>query len=228
MPSTPERRRYLRRKVRKAVKRIRNIRYGRLSKFRRTRPFFYKQTVNGTAITGVLSRYFNQTASDAAYGLQFRAVDVDNWSQFSSLYDQYCITKIVLKLIPMLTNNPVQPISGASMVNPGLVGTAIDTDDDSVTATLPYFQQYESFRFQNTLSNRTITRKFVPGIKEYTLTSAGTSVAGATKKKQWLDCANSNVSHYGCKVFIEKYNNANAPQIWQVMAYYYIKFRNVR
>lgn len=230
MPPRTIRRRVGRPRVyQKSVAVRRRMRLGqRRTKFRRTRPFFYKQTVNGGNITGILTRYINQTAGDSAYGLSFRATDIDNWSQFSALYDQYCITKIVVRLIPMLTNNPVQNLTTSSMVNPGLIGTAIDTDDSSVTATLPYFQQYESFRYQNTMSARTITRSFTPGIKSYVLSTAGTAVPGATKKKQWIDCAQATVDHYGLKIFVEKYNNANAPQLWQVICTYYLKFRNVR
>lgn len=214
-----------------ATKRRKKLRRGRRPlkrRYGRTRPFSYKQVVNGVNITGVGSRFVAQTSSNRNISFEFRAADLDNWTQYSALYDQYCLTKVVVKLIPMLTQNNVQPISGTSLINPGITGTVIDTDDSNTLSTLNDYQQYESFKFQNAMSGKPIVRVITPGIKNYMISTGGASVPAGTKRKQWIDCSQGTVSHYGLKWFIDQYYSINAPQQWQVLAYYYIKFRNVR
>lgn len=205
------------------------MRYGRYSKYRLTRPFFYKQTVNGSSLTGITARFINQQISAQNIALEFRAVDLPQWGTMNALYDQYCITKIVLKFVPMTTSNDFNgTVAGINIANPGIFATVIDRDDSNPLGSLTDYQQYESFKMVPCISTRTHTRIVTPSVRTYNITTGGGSQPSGIKTKQWIDCAQGSVSHYGLKIYVDPYGSANAVQCWQVFATYYVKFRNVR
>lgn len=212
---------------RKAAGVRRRLRRGLM--FRNTRPYFYKQTVNGNAITGILSRFINQTIAPQHLALEFRASDLPQWSTMSGLYDQYCITKIVLKFTPMTTTNPINgTVAGINVSNPGIFASVIDYDDATPLTSLAEYQQYQTFRMTPCITTRSHKRILTPYIRFYNIQTGGASVPATVKKRQWIDCGESNVSHLGLKIYVDPYGTANAPQLWQVFATYYVKFRNVR
>lgn len=212
----------------RAIARRKAMRRGR-RKFGRTRPFYYKQTVDGVSINGVGARFVEQSGGAAKHvAMEFRAQDVPNWSAFSSLYDQYQITKIVVKMIPMITNNTPLPSAGLSVLNPGITGTVIDVDDAVALTSLNQYEQYESFKFQNMYSTRPIVRTIVPHSRTYMVQAGGASVPAGTVAKKWYDCAYGAISHCGLKWYLDQYYDINSRQYFQVLATYYIKFRNVR
>lgn len=192
------------------------------------RSFYYKQAIDGTMIRGIGARTISQSASAYFKGLEFNADQLPNWSSLSALYDQYCITKVVLKFTPMINVNNVQPLSGTSLVSPGILATVLDYDDPSNPTTLAELQQYQTFKSQPAISFQKHVRVFVPGTKVDVISFGGGSSQANTKKRLWLDCSHGNISHYGCKIYLDAQGNANAPAVYQVEGYMYIKFRNVR
>lgn len=195
---------------------------------RKPNVYFYKQAINGNYITGISSRTITQGVSATYYGFEFQAGNLPNWAAFSALYDQYCITKIVLRLIPMTNVNNVQPLTGASLGNPGLIASVIDTDDGTAPTALSQLEQYQSYKSQPVISQRTHTRIFVPGVDLTAIQTGGAAVNAMNKKYQWIDCAHSSIAHFGMKIYLDAYANANAPASYQVQGFAYIKFRNVR
>lgn len=230
------RRRSSRRRTRAPGRKPMNA-FGMLSRLRRFGQFgnqtvpntyYYKQAINGSYITGIGSRTISQNVGATYFGMEFRADQLPNWSAFNALYDQYMITKIVIRLIPMLNVNNVQPTAGTSLFNPGIIATIIDTDDGTAPTALAQLEQYQSYQSQPIISTKTIQRVFVPGVDSTALASGGAVVNAVNKKLQWLDCAYGNIAHFGMKIYLDAYANANAPANYQVQGFMYIKFRNVR
>lgn len=203
-------------------------RYGQIKVPKNPNLYYYKQAINGNYITGISSRIITQGVGATFYGFEFQAGNLPNWSAFSALYDQYCITKFVIKLIPMTNLNGVQPLTGASLGNPGIIATLIDTDDGTALTTLAQMEQYQSYKSQAVISTKTITRTFVPGVDTTVIQTGGAAVNAMNKKLQWIDCSFSSIAHFGMKIYLDAYANANAPASYQVQGYCYIKFRNVR
>lgn len=188
----------------------------------------YKQAINGSYIAGIGSRTIQQAVGPAYYGLEFQAANLPNWAAFSALYDQYCITKIVIKLIPMLNMNGVQPLAAGSLLNPGIIATVIDTDDATAPSSLAVMEQYQSYKSQPVISQKTITRVYVPGVDSTVVAGGGAVVSAINKKLQWIDCAFGNIAHFGMKIYLDAYASANVQAAYQVQGFVYIKFRNVR
>lgn len=199
-----------------------------LRKFRQQRVFFYKQAVDGVNITGISARYVNQTASNQHKALEFKLNDIPQASQLASLYDQYQITKIVLKFIPMMDSNGASAVASTSVLNPGVIATVLDYDDANALANLNEYEQYQTFKVQPAISRRTHTRIIYPAIQDYMLNAGGAGLPAGVKRRQWIDCSQGSISHKGLKLYIDQYYNVNCPQSWQVFATYYVKFRCVR
>lgn len=197
-------------------------------RIQRPNVYFYKQAIDGSLITGIGARTITQQSGVSNYACEFRVSTLPNWNALSALYDQFCLTKVVFKLIPMVNINGVQPLAASTLISPGLLATVVDTDDGNVLSNLTDYESYQSYRCQPAMSTRTHTRVVVPALRVVTVATGGTQQPGAPKKKQWVDCAYPTTSHFGIKIFLDAYGNFNAPACYQVQAIYYVKFRNVR
>lgn len=141
-------------------------------------------------------------------------------SNFTGLYDEYRINKVVIKFLPKF-NNTLQGTGIANYMNQ--VHTAIDYDD---SLSLPTAQaineitQYQSHKI--TPGARVVTRVIVPKVE---LTSSG--AGQAPKSRQWLDCDNTSVLHNGLKVVIPPADNASSLICYDTQITVYMSFRNV-
>lgn len=157
-------------------------------------------------------------ATSTHYG--FTLNNLPNATDFTNLFDQYCIKKVVWKLIPRFSQ------FNASYSNPNnlfaQVHTAIDYDDALAlpTATgLAEINQYESHRM--TRANQTHKRVIVPKVE---LTGASSAFP---KSYQWIDCDNINALHNGLKIFIPQLDGTGNSLTYDVQMTYYIKCKNV-
>lgn len=198
-----------------------------------TRTYPFKRTMATIPFIGAgLPRFISQASSATNLSAEFSLNQLPGYSEFTNLYDQYKITKIVVKLIPMMNVNNVQPYDGTSaglsLLNPGLIGSVLDFDDATNLANLTDYLQYQNWRSQPAISSRTHVRVFKPTVKGLDLNAGGSSVASSVGRSGWLDCAASAVPHYGVKVYMDPYYHVNAPQTWQLMTTMYVRFKNVR
>lgn len=220
------RRRYFRRRRPVRRRRFINRKYSKFVKKAISGKIYrFKRSVDGATINTGLSRIITQGAGLQHFGFYFTLADVPGSTEFTSLFDQYRINKVVMRFMPMINVNNVQPVAGASVTNPGLMGTVIDHDDVSTLATITDYEQYQTWKCQPAISLRTHTRVIRPRIAVGAYAGAFTSYANT---KGWIDCGSPNVQHYGLKFYMDAYGNANAAQTYQVMATYYLSFRDVR
>lgn len=224
----PVRRYKARPRRRRTTRAVRPFKMFRRPRFNRPSVYYYKQVVDGSLILGIGSRTITQQSTASNFAPEFRVSSISNWSALSSLYDQFCISKVVLKFIPMVNVNNVQPLAGSTLTNPGLLATVIDTDDASPLSTIQEYEQYQSFKSQPAISMKTHTRVVRPAIRAVGVATGGAQQPSLPKSNQWIDCAYSTTSHFGVKIFLDAYGNFNASACYQVQAIYYLKFRNVR
>lgn len=164
--------------------------------------------------------------------------DVPNYTEFTSLYDQYQIKGIKITLYPKFSEvagvgeQTVGGISGYGSLNlMGQIASVIDYDGISTTPSMNDLVQYQNLRI--TRGHQTHHRYFKPAVASsvFKNTSALTSAYGMVKNK-WLDCSNADVTHYGLYGIVDLSNLSpsflGVNVDYDVKVDYYLAFKNVR
>lgn len=194
----------------------------------------YKQCVRGGRISVGFAGLDNLVQANANVQSQI-VVSLNDCPQaatFTALYDQYRINKVVLKFIPMnnsfsATSNQTESALSLTSAHPGCLHTVIDTDGNP-SSTLDGMSEYPSFKIYPVFSGKIVTMTAVPGIQMASQVAGGGSATNITKKKQWIDCNSSQVNHFVGGYLLNPYVNNLTYQSYQIYAYYYLSFRNVR
>jgi len=160
---------------------------------------------------------YNVSAANVAAGVGFNLNLVPNASEFTTLFDQYRIDKIVWTLMPR-GNSAEQ---GTNNLNTK-VFTVIDYDDETAPANLNVLMQYPNVKCTTLAQNH--RRTLVPKFATQQFISAVATGYGA--RTGWLDCDNSNIPHYGLKLWIQ--NPISGSQIIDIKTDFYLSFKGVR
>lgn len=180
----------------------------RVYNFKRT--LFLENSIGVTAAGTLYSNHFGFTL-----GMLPAATD------FTNLFDQYRINKVVWKAIPKF--NTVNALSGAGNALLAQVHTAIDYDDSAALPTgtaLSEITQYQTHRMHR--GTAVVRRTIVPKAE---LTGSGASVF--PKAYQWIDCDNTAILHNGIKVVIPKPLPAGTEMWYDVQMDVYLSCKNV-
>lgn len=197
-----------------------------------TSKYSFKRIANITDIVAGI-------AGAAANGSYVFSLDqLPNFTEFTNLFDQYRINKVVLKLIPQFNQSTYNVGHPSSTIPSGLPAgrnprlfIANDYDDDTVPANADVLRQYANVKVYPVMNNKTITHIITPAtqMQAYeTLASTGY----VPKFKQWINCSDNNVPHYAVKWSLE--NTAaifNDPALqctfFKVEATFYVAFKGV-
>lgn len=145
-----------------------------------------------------------------------------NVSDFTNLFDQYCIDKVEVTYIPRYDNSD---ISNLSYQLPRIYGV-VDHDDAATPTNIDQLMQYANLK--SAQFNKPFKVAYVPSVA---VQSYGTVLASGfmPKTHQWVDINNSSVAHYGHKVWIDLHSS-----IWgtgfkvDLLVKYYFKCKNLR
>lgn len=174
-----------------------------------------KQPTQYFTRTVYLPAYFSLIAGGAAAGssLNFTLSQVPDYTDFTTLYDQYKIKAVKCTLIPRHTE------VGLGTITQGNMWSVLDYDDSAIPTSLDALLQYQNTK--RTRMNQTHSRYLKPMV--------GTALAGgstAPKRNQWIDATNSGVEHRGIKFWFDQ--RGTAPVTYDVQIKYYLAFKNVR
>lgn len=152
-------------------------------------------------------------------GTDFFFSSLPNVTDFTNLYDMYMIKKIVVKLIPRITEATLN--SGATTSNTNLpqVHSVIDYDDVTVPTSVNDLVQYQNHKM--TRGHQIHTRTFVPKVE---MTSNG---ANAPQAYRWLDCDAAVVPHRGIKWWFNAPNVAGTSVYYDLLVTYYFACKSV-
>lgn len=177
----------------------------------------------GTTISGV----FNTTGTAFnVFDVQFRLGDLPNSAEFTALYDQFMLSKIVIKFIPQRTlaetNNTA--LSG------GFAGCrllSVIDHDDATNITADGGREYDSCKITpyGVIHKRVIVPSVLRQMYESNIATAYTPAF-----KQWISTTDPNTIHYGLKGGIIM-NDAAATTnsvAYSIEAKYYFKCKNVK
>lgn len=164
--------------------------------------------------------------------LSFTLSALPNYSEFTALFEQYRINGVKLTFVPSADSLDInqQQQNSSSAINwttiPRLY-TAIDKDGNGQYASENAILQYGNHRIiRNPMRAFTIYVKH-PCVQMGTANLV-TIVGGAPKARQWLDCDNYNVQHWGAVVggIVPYQGGTTVNMAYQVIATYYMQFKN--
>lgn len=168
----------------------------------------------------------------ASFSLQFLLEDIINYTEFTALFDKFRIRGIAVRLIPFFTSSLTGAAftSTAAQMQP-LLHTIIDHDDvirpsDDETG-LNTIRQYDTYKMMR-LGPKIFRRYLVP--KAQTIVrGVGTDGYAQVGKNVWLDCATTQIPHYGLKGILE-WNNPGSSTLLHIKAEYtaYLEFKDTR
>lgn len=161
------------------------------------------------------------TPGAAAFGqaIDFQLNRVPNYTEFTGLYDQYCIKGVKVTLIPRFTELSL----GAAQI--GNVWSVLDYDDNATPATVSQLLQYQNLK--RTQMNKIHSRYLKPAISQATFAPAGV-VAYTVAKNKWIDVTYDTTTHFGVKLWFDGIPAASSPVIFDATVKYYLAFKNVR
>jgi len=146
---------------------------------------------------------------------------LDQASTFVSLFDQYRIDAIRFIMKPY--SNAVQVPTASTTSFQGMYNV-IDYDNSTALGSTLAARQYDNC--METEPYETWCRVFRPRIA---MSAYNGSFAGyANMQPEWIDCANSDVRHYGIKLYLPPCTASQAIlQSWNVQVEYFISFRSM-
>lgn len=202
--------------------------YGRYrnSRYRRHRHYYSRFAPRSRLNQGTIYRYKRTvdygliafTTANQYAGRTFKLNDLPDYAEWTATYDEYRISGIVVRYVPMATTEEAT----TSAYNTGLLHSAVDYDDATAPASVDEILQYQNHKL--TRFNQELRTYFKPKIAEALYT---TSFVGFGARREWVDCANADVAHYGFKTVLQA-ANTNVLTSYRVFITYYIKFRAVR
>lgn len=159
-----------------------------IHRFTRTSCFF-------GAAGKLASTYFGPpttAGSGQEYNLYFSLNQVNNYGNFTGLFDQYRIRKIKLDYIPVLATQSIAQVS--SSIETGTIITAFDPDNVLALGQAPY--DYTMVKEHAMTRRFTVSCAPRPAIASY----KGAFTAYASPRNTlWMDCQYPDVQYYGIR-----------------------------
>lgn len=215
MPLSPYRRRYKARKAQMKRRRANRSRIGyaqsTIHNFKRS---YYKE-----------GAFASDPTNDTFQGLVFSLQNLPQYTDFTTLFDQYRINKIKMTLYPRQNvTNGTFPSPTTDAVQSCQVFSVIDMDDGTAPVGLDTLLQYQNLK--TTRGLRQHSRTFKPGV-EIAQTNNGTLAGSMVKKSPWLDATNALVWHNAVKLAFQN-TGGFAPITYDMKVDMWISCKNVR
>lgn len=182
--------------------------------FKEPKVFRYIQKDSTTDISVPIS---GSSAAPVAGAYYFIATNLQNWSSFSALYDQYRVVAIDFVIRPRFDSISLSTTSNSPM------RLVIDYDDSTVLSSAADAEQYSNC--MTVEAYQSARRVYCPAIAIAAYSGAFTSYA--SRQRQWLDVASDTIRHYGMKWYIPISPTTSVP-VWDIMISVFIEFKNVR
>lgn len=209
----------------KTRKQMRPRRRRRQNKLRMPRPLSSNNIMSFKRVVELPSITTNNVTTGLG-AISFKLSDLPNYTEFTGLFDEYCIKMIKVVIIPPTNAYTTSTASLPTTIynNPNFY-TVIDNDDALTPGSLNDLFQYDTFRMHRGMN--TIKRYFKPAIADTVY--GGISGAYSVKKNQWLDAAYPGVEHYALKWAVDPmYVGATIDLTYRVYATYYFQCKGVR
>lgn len=157
----------------------------------------------------------------AAYS--FRLSDCPGITSYTGAFDAYRIDKITA-IITRVTPD----VAPATAPAHSPMGTAIDYDDNNIPTSWNTFFEYGTSMLHTQTDGRAIIRTFRPKAIQGVSDSGFTlQPAGIKDEQTWINCAYTDIPHFGFKVAIRQATTTSA-NAYYFFFIYHVLFRNTR
>lgn len=164
----------------------------------------------------------NAATTDTFAIIKFNLDDIPGYADLATVFDQYKIDKIVLKFISQGTNSTL--LSGGASQLRGIIYTVFDENDATPFTTLNEAIQYQNCTFN--AQGEDFYRTIYPRLDVNSSDANGTI---SLAQGSWCNTSEKDVTWYGLKLALaQSGNSAGTIQRWQVMATYYMSFKNIK
>lgn len=179
---------------------------------------------------------FTSVASAVKFGgaFSFQLAQCANVSEITNLFDNYRIKKVVLRFDYSINQAPAALVSPASQQATAvpIMHVCPDYDDNAVPASRT--SVLENGYARTVRLDKTFTMTITPRAQS-TVTSGSASglvAGGLLPLGQWLDCASTQVPHFGVKFWMDDFawSSASVSGVFatlRVTPTYYIEAKNV-
>lgn len=155
------------------------------------------------------------------YAFVFRLIDIQGYTAFTAMFDQYKILKVMVTIIP---RQNVNAPSFTGNVGAPLI-TVIDHDGFGGLPTSGDLLAYQTCIESSPLS--TLRRVVYPSFRSSALDEKNNnSLGSATRQRGWVDCANPNIAWHGLFLMLPQTTTVNLQ--WDLRMEYYLAFKDVR
>jgi len=174
---------------------------------------FYKCVDKGTLTS--------TSGAEGLYSFNGTLSSLSEVSSFTSVFDQYRITRMVLHILPA-----VQLSTLASAAVPySYLYVVTDYDDSTNLASASLALNYQNLKI--IAPGYGHTRSIMPHINGYTAEDPNVAQPAQSIPAPWLDCAQTAIAHYGFKCAVLQSTSTNI-SVWRVWIHYQVDFRMVR
>lgn len=218
----------------------RRRRFGGRRRFRRTRRSFRRTRSRRNGVfsykrIALESSIVALSGSQTCAGYSFKLSDMDNSTQFTSLYDEYRIALVVARFVPIgpaasANVNVAWNESVASNVTGSFTQTslprifsAIDDNDATTPSGITEIADRGNCRWS--MYGRTHTRILRPKPAMAVYNGVASTGYATAPRRAWLNSSYPDVPHYGLKVGVDTARDSTF--YWRVMFTYYVQFRRV-
>lgn len=167
-------------------------------------------------------------ANTQYFAYNFQPNSMVNPTDFTNLYDQYRMNKIVMKF--RLVSDPAGA-GGSTSTNTGALVPRlfwyIDYDDATTPASLNEMRERAKCKLAPLSAYKPIVVKWTPSCL-VTGYESGVSSMYIPKFKQWVDMADFGTQFFGIKFAIDEFSNVATPFAVEIEVKYYFSCKNVR
>jgi len=171
--------------------------------------------------------FANDSTFEAKLQKTFSLIQIENYTNYTSIWDQYRINMVKVEFIPIMTeivNKPFDDSTTVTVTRMPNYCVSIDRDDSAPeTYDELRARQYSFIR----KATRPLTLKFKPNRLMETYSTATTTGYTVDNSKKFLDCAYAKIPHWGLKVAMQSASPSACYQI-QIRTTYYMSYAHRR
>lgn len=164
-----------------------------------------------------------EAGGNMSHAYTVKLSDLPDYSEFTNLFDQYRIRKVIFRFEPTFDINDMQNAGSYSLK---YVRSVIDKNDNTPYSTEAMYFQHDTMRSHapNRVFTRTINLPSVAGM----VYNGGVSTAYIQENDKWVDMSNPSVPHYGLKVWVSTTGLATNTLLYRVIVTVYFQCKHMK